>query len=241
MLWRGAGASAPTGATRPVGGVCRRPRRRCRSWPTGWDWPGRQGGRPRIREQGRPSRRTRSRIRRSRVTWPNWGRDEGIGGSKATRDASIQQVLCPHRLGMLPRVRVPGGASAGWRQAVSRGIDDGTARSPIRPVRRDDQVAADPSGYRDHGADWTRLGLTSGRRGAVGPGWAIAGADDGRETRCRVPPVRSAPWLEGMTGPPSWTGQGAKPGARTRPTGGYGLGGSRGAGWGPGLWGLIGR
>ncbi len=88
---------------------------------------------------------------------------------------------------MLPGVRVRGLASAGWRQAVPPGIDDWESRYAIRPVVIDPQVAAEHRGYCYHGAGWTGLGPTSGRRGPVSRVWAIAGAADWRETLCRAP------------------------------------------------------
>lgn len=103
----------------------------------------------------------------SSPAWVLKKRDEFIGWTEAARRSNLQRVVCNSRFLIVPTVRVQNLASHVLGQCVRRLGSDWKARYGIDPVLLETFV--DPkrfSGSSYRGANWIRVGRTSGRRGA---------------------------------------------------------------------------
>ena len=96
--------------------------------------------------------------------WRMAARDQWIGWDEPTRRQNLQQIVNQSRFLILPWVHITNLASLILSKALRRLKQDWSARYAIEPLLVETLV--DESRYRGHcyrAANWTRLGLTSGR------------------------------------------------------------------------------
>jgi hypothetical protein len=101
----------------------------------------------------------------SASTWRLRDRDQWIGWSEKARRANLQLVVCNSRFLILPWVNVPNLASHVLGLALSRLCNDWEERYNYRPVLV--ETFLDPGRFCGTcyvAANWTKVGLTTGRR-----------------------------------------------------------------------------
>ena len=100
--------------------------------------------------------------------WAMKKRDEHIGWSEEARRRNLQSVVCNDRFLILPTVRVDNLASHVLAITLGRLVEDWEQRYKIRPVLAETFV--DPSQFKGtcyRAANWTPVGLSSGRRDGI--------------------------------------------------------------------------